>query len=638
MESERPTTPDQSSSSSSDGAPTTPERQLSQRPSVQELKSFYETCFTSEASPPSSSPSSAKPSRRASVVSARSSPDTTLEADTSAARAKQQTPDDTAYAPLPQGGEGTSGDSMVLGQELAATRQDDDDEETSTGDNVVAESEQSYASALEEEYDSDAQAAHSAALTVDLADEPSSIEGSEHWFTPHLKDGDDDTADEDAADDENDNEPAVSGLGEDLTPAPSPTPAPVLDVPEQAEELMPLIDKEQEDEQQAPDSEPEGVNYSDLLGSLKQKGKQQQQQQQQTASQADASVEDSSDALKAVLDGKRPIAMNTVSRAVWHPQRGVAEVVQPRGKHFEKMGTMLNSVLYLLPEEALYLLELGALELSYSPDAEDTHNMSLESAYSQLLGSDRDQLTIERYKVYANLKRSGFVLARGGYGFKKLVGAPPRALPQQQSGTERAAEQTATNSMSLWRMATFVPLLPIYVCVWYWTWVFGLVRTLLRECLLALTSTTTSMTHKALHERAQEIYQGIPQISSSASAPRQQEELATAVVNVFSDRPWDFDVWKPETRFRKATAGDAADYRVVVRREHEPMPAPHEITAMQGLSCALVNSRQPGTDGTADATSAGLLLAVVDAAGNTAFFDVADSNGIALNTTLATSK
>lgn len=79
---------------------------------------------------------------------------------------------------------------------------------------------------------------------------------------------------------------------------------------------------------------------------------------------------------------------------------------------------------WLLPEEALYLLERGSLDIRWPNSDEDTANvnggsdldselsipMSLQAAYACFLG--RSGLTLERFSVYTGLKRLGYAIIR----------------------------------------------------------------------------------------------------------------------------------------------------------------------------------------------------------------------------------
>jgi tRNA-splicing endonuclease subunit Sen54 len=112
-------------------------------------------------------------------------------------------------------------------------------------------------------------------------------------------------------------------------------------------------------------------------------------------------------------------------------ESGTVLVRNARGQHFRTMGKGERAGVRLLPEEALYLLERGSLDLRWEADggehagpagaelekeenaADDTDNgipLSLQAAYAFLIG--KRGLTLDRYVVYAGLKRCGFAVIR----------------------------------------------------------------------------------------------------------------------------------------------------------------------------------------------------------------------------------
>ncbi|RDL37260.1 Uncharacterized protein BP5553_04693 [Venustampulla echinocandica] len=128
----------------------------------------------------------------------------------------------------------------------------------------------------------------------------------------------------------------------------------------------------------------------------------------------------------------------------------IVVVESSKGPHFRTMGKsslgQKRPSLWLLPEEALYLVERGNLDLwwptrssltaiigeeenedSQKLDGEDEVDegvpMSLQAAYALLVGNDgeRGKVSLERYTVYANLKRNGYVVTRA-----------PESDPQQE--------------------------------------------------------------------------------------------------------------------------------------------------------------------------------------------------------------
>lgn len=118
--------------------------------------------------------------------------------------------------------------------------------------------------------------------------------------------------------------------------------------------------------------------------------------------------------------------------ATYHPESNMAYVYNPKGSHFAKMGHVKSAFddplgndglrgkrLWLLPEEVLYLLERGALDVRWpageDDDADDGLPMSLQAAYAMFIAEEESRpgsLTLERYSVYAGLKRQGYTVLR----------------------------------------------------------------------------------------------------------------------------------------------------------------------------------------------------------------------------------
>ena len=106
--------------------------------------------------------------------------------------------------------------------------------------------------------------------------------------------------------------------------------------------------------------------------------------------------------------------------------------VGPKGPLFKSMGKVYSpkddplgfreshsNRLWLLPEEVLYLLERGTIDVRWpADDGEDGDlgvPMSLQGAYAAFIGREDETggvLTFERYSVYAGLKRTGYTVQR----------------------------------------------------------------------------------------------------------------------------------------------------------------------------------------------------------------------------------
>jgi tRNA-splicing endonuclease subunit Sen54 len=139
------------------------------------------------------------------------------------------------------------------------------------------------------------------------------------------------------------------------------------------------------------------------------------------------------DAMHTALSGTRVHSEKSHLRATWFPSLGLARVRNARGNHFRAMGrTDKAGSTWLRPEETLYLLERGnldgwvlldedlkgrvafgaALEEELELLIEDRSTpMSLQSAYAWCLSAG-DGVCLERYQVYAQLRRIGYVVIR----------------------------------------------------------------------------------------------------------------------------------------------------------------------------------------------------------------------------------
>lgn len=110
----------------------------------------------------------------------------------------------------------------------------------------------------------------------------------------------------------------------------------------------------------------------------------------------------------------------------------MAYAYNPKGPLFTKMGQVLSGKddplgddgmrghrLWLLPEEVLYLVERGTLDVRWPANDEDEDGnglpMSLQGAYAMFIGDEEfheGALTFERYSVYSGLKRMGYTVMR----------------------------------------------------------------------------------------------------------------------------------------------------------------------------------------------------------------------------------
>lgn len=116
-------------------------------------------------------------------------------------------------------------------------------------------------------------------------------------------------------------------------------------------------------------------------------------------------LDDSRNAMHEALCGERKHTSKVHVEAVWRPARQLAEVHDARGPHFKTIGRADRTAVWLLPEETIYMVERGSLECWW----EEGIPMSLQGVYASCLDACGG---LERYQVYAYLKRAGYIIQR----------------------------------------------------------------------------------------------------------------------------------------------------------------------------------------------------------------------------------
>ncbi|XP_043441226.1 tRNA-splicing endonuclease subunit Sen54 isoform X1 [Prionailurus bengalensis] len=106
-----------------------------------------------------------------------------------------------------------------------------------------------------------------------------------------------------------------------------------------------------------------------------------------------------------LLAEERVERLGSLVAAEWRPEEGFVELKSPAGKFWQTMGFSEQGRQRLHPEEALYLLECGSIQLFHQELP-----LSIQEAYQLLL--TEDTMTFLQYQVFSHLKRLGYVVRR----------------------------------------------------------------------------------------------------------------------------------------------------------------------------------------------------------------------------------
>ncbi|XP_073349810.1 tRNA-splicing endonuclease subunit Sen54 [Pagrus major] len=107
----------------------------------------------------------------------------------------------------------------------------------------------------------------------------------------------------------------------------------------------------------------------------------------------------------SLISEERVERLGNLVKATWLPSEQIVELQSPAGKFWQTMGFSANGKQHLLPEEALYLMECGNLQVFYQ-----NLPLSIQDGYEKFLSSST--VSLQQYQVFGHLKRLGYVVHR----------------------------------------------------------------------------------------------------------------------------------------------------------------------------------------------------------------------------------
>lgn len=249
----------------------------------------------------------------------------------------------------------------------------------------------------------------------------------------------------------------------------------------------------------------------------------------------------------------------------------MAYAYNPKGPLFTKMGQTLplnedplgnerrGQRLWLLPEEALYLLERGTLDIRWPATDEETAAgemglpMSLQGGHAVFIGDEASHsgaLTYERYSVFSALKRQGYTVLRA-----PSYNGPGLPLTEKHYPS-RTSDVGFLHPGRLWR-AMFSTSIEAGV-----------------------TSDEDSLVSPGLYRNYNDIYRRLAIIdfhdSSAARQPPSPETPETDPAFRIT-----YHVYKPgSTTYKKSDPGDP-DFRIaVVNGRENPVPTLEQLSSL----------------------------------------------------------
>uniref|UniRef100_A0A7N8WQK3 TSEN54 tRNA splicing endonuclease subunit n=1 Tax=Mastacembelus armatus TaxID=205130 RepID=A0A7N8WQK3_9TELE len=129
----------------------------------------------------------------------------------------------------------------------------------------------------------------------------------------------------------------------------------------------------------------------------------------------------------SLISEERVERLGNLVKATWIPSEEIVELQSPAGKFWQTMGFSARGKQYLLPEEALYLMECGNLQVFYKDLP-----LPIQDGYERFLTSNT--IGLQQYQVFGHLKRLGYVVHR------------KHPEPHLTASPEASEVQTATTS------------------------------------------------------------------------------------------------------------------------------------------------------------------------------------------------
>ncbi|CAN6657018.1 tRNA-splicing endonuclease subunit Sen54p [Trichomonascus vanleenenianus] len=245
-----------------------------------------------------------------------------------------------------------------------------------------------------------------------------------------------------------------------------------------------------------------------------------------------STLKDSRNAMYEALSQERKHASKNHIRATWFSDLKKARVDIARGPHFTTIGKADSSgVIWLCPEEVIYLVERGSMELWYPNGV----SMPLQAVYASVAETESD---LDQLHVYSYLKKIGYIVMRANEEEESRQ-------PIYQAYTPSIVEMGLSTAKAFLRSFKSKDILADRKCY--------------RSYMQIYKDLEIIPYHKPPHNTLDPVV-----------SPKSQVEPFTITYNV----------WKPSTQFRKANPGEPHYKVCVVSARHDRMPTLDQISRL----------------------------------------------------------
>ncbi|KJE90332.1 hypothetical protein, variant [Capsaspora owczarzaki ATCC 30864] len=275
------------------------------------------------------------------------------------------------------------------------------------------------------------------------------------------------------------------------------------------------------------------------------------------------------------FDYKRQLAKDrfytrSLCRTQLEDNRVVCVVTLQRGNHMISQGYTYGSNVVLMPEEAIYLLDRGRIDIVH-----EGRRLSVQEAIAVLC---HGELAMETLQLFIHLKRLGYVVRRFSHPVKSsLIDSLTPETPAAANVQPRTREELTKSDQSVFdkTIAFGVPERAPS------TEKRGPTQPLLSPATFASGASLADALKQAALVQSRHPFSLVgtrPSTASNLTDNQRRKILGFADTRLHFIQ---FDVYKPQQAFRKSAPG-APDFRVVVCKYSDPPPS---FSRLQELAC-----------------------------------------------------